>query len=97
VIGADRGRLTGRQAADLADDFVRIMLQARIHRAARIYGVQELLLPLEEALVERDGGGGAGYRYWDDKSARLDTSSPFWEHSYSHLLTPQMALLEDLE
>jgi hypothetical protein len=97
VIGADRGRLTGRQPADLANDLMRIMLQSRIHRAARICDVQELLLPVEQAIVEGGGGGGAGYRYWDDKSARLETSSPFWEPSHSHFLTPQMAHLEDLE
>jgi hypothetical protein len=33
-----------------------------MHRAAGICGVQELLLPVEETLVEKAGGGRAGYR-----------------------------------
>jgi hypothetical protein len=37
-------------------------LHARMHRAAGICGVQELLLPVEETLVEKAGGGRAGYR-----------------------------------
>jgi hypothetical protein len=70
--------------------------QARMRRAARIGGVHELLLPVEETLVEKDGGGRAGYRWWDDESVRLDTSLQFWEHSQSHRRILE-ARLEDVE
>jgi hypothetical protein len=71
--------------------------RARTRRAARIGGVDELLLPVEETLVEKGGGGRAGYRWWDDESARLDTSLPFWEHSQSHRQILEKARLEDVE
>src|SRR5205807_4082614 len=87
VIGADRCRLAGRQADDLADELVRILLDGGIPGAARIRGVQELPLPVEETLVEHGRGARAGYRRRDDESARLETSLPPWEHSHPHLLT----------
>jgi hypothetical protein len=68
-----------------------------MRRAARIGGVHELLLPVEETLMEKNGGGRAGYRWWDDESARLDTSLPFWEHSQSHGRIVAKARLEDIE
>jgi hypothetical protein len=72
-------------------------MRQRADLAVRIGGVQEFLLPVEETLVEQDGGGRAGHRHWDDESTRLESSLPFRERSRSRFLTLTMALLEDFE
>jgi hypothetical protein len=76
---------------------MRAVARARSRGAARIGGVQELLLPVEQTLVEQRGGGRVGHSRWDVESGRLETSPPLGEHAQTEVLTPAMALMEDLD